>query len=123
MGLVLRVAVALSVGAGGTAWERGIAARYDPGVMERVADNRGMTRERCMIASPFHSIGTWVAVEGVRTGRRRLCRVTDTSAPKDKARHVAKRMIELDYNSAKDICGSVRIAPRDCPVKWRIAVR
>jgi hypothetical protein len=36
--------------------------------------------------------------------------------PKDRARHIRTKLIELDYHSARAICGSVKLANRDCPI-------
>lgn len=96
-----------------------IAAHYAPGVMERVSRVRGLPQAGCMIASPTEPIGTWVRVRGLRTGATRLCRVTDTSAPQDRLRHIRKRQIELDWPSARAICNIRRVGqepPWRCPV-------
>lgn len=93
----------------------GFAARYAPGLFERVARHRGMEPAACMLASPRHEIGAWV--RGVRTGIERMCQVADTSAPRDRARHLRTRLFELDYESARAICGQVTGPNRDCPVR------
>lgn len=91
---------------------------YAKGVMERVACNRDMSIVPCMIASPTIPIGTWVNVYGVNTGVVRECRVTDTSAQEDKARHIKLRRIELGYNEAISLCGkkAMKGPPEDCPI-------
>jgi hypothetical protein len=95
----------------------GIAAHYDSGLMEQVSRNRRMPVVGCMFASPLWKMGSWWRITGVKTGKTRLCRVTDTSMQKDRARHIRTHLIELDYESAKSICGSVKLANRDCPVR------
>ncbi len=97
--------------------QSGYAARYAPGVMDRVAVNRGMPSVGCMISSPLYPIGEWVYVYGKVTGERLKCRITDTSAPKDKARHIRNRLfVELNYDSAYTICGSVTNSNKECPI-------
>lgn len=102
---------------GSDQWYEGIAAHYAPGVMERVSRNRGMAIVPCMIASPRHEIGTWVIVEGINTGKRLRCRVTDTSAPQDRARHLRTGLFELGWANTMDLCGSTKLRNRDCPVR------
>lgn len=100
----------------------GIAARYSPGVMERVARNRKMPIVDCMIASPLYTLGTWVEVRSLKTGHRQLCRITDVSAPQDRARHVAKRQwVELGFKNVIPFCGTTRGSPRECPIAVRAA--
>lgn len=89
------------------------AVRYDPGGMEHVSEVRKLPIVDCMFAHPTLPIGTWAFVEGAQTGVRRRCRVTDTSQPQDKARHIRTKLIELDYWSSLAIC----------PVGWQGARR
>lgn len=114
IGLAAQAALAFCLG---TQPYAGIAAHYAPGVMERVSLNRGMPIVSCMIASPRHPIGTWVIVEGLNTGKRLRCRVTDTSAPEDKRRHLAQGLFELGWANTVDLCGSTRLRNRDCPIR------
>jgi hypothetical protein len=95
----------------------GIAAHYDPGLMERVSRNRHMPIVDCMFASPLWKMGSWWKITGVKTGKSRICRVTDTSQDRDRARHIRTHLVELDHDSAASICGSLRLANRDCPVR------
>jgi hypothetical protein len=95
----------------------GIAAHYDPGLMERVSRNRHMPIVGCMFASPIWKMGSWWRITGVKTGKSRICRATDTSMPKDRARHIRTHLIELNFNAAREICGSTRLANRECPVR------
>ncbi len=97
----------------------GWAPRYSKNVMERVADNRGLARTRCMISSPIHPVGTWLMVYGPNTHTLLRCKVVDVSAPKDKARHIrTRRVAELSYPAAQAICGARHMAdpPTSCPV-------
>lgn len=113
--IALYIALALL---GGDSME-GYAPRYSPGVMERVADIRQMAHAECMVSSAYYPIGTEVYVWGKRTYTLRKCIVTDVSAPKDKARHrKTKRIIELGYTEALDICGKkyINSASKECPV-------
>jgi hypothetical protein len=86
---------------------KGIAAHYDIGAMEGVAYTRKLPIVRCMISSPFHGIGAWYRITSLVTGKTLDCRVTDVSAPEDEARHRRKSQLELelDFASAKFICG------------------
>ncbi len=95
----------------------GIAAHYAPGVMERVSLNRGMAIVPCMIASPRHNVGQWVIVEGLNTGTRLRCRVTDTSAPEDWQRHMDDGLFELGWANTIDLCGSTRLRNDACRVR------
>lgn len=95
----------------------GYAARYNPGVMKRVAENRNLPVVSCMVSSPLYKIEDWVYVYGVKTGEKLRCRVTDTSAPQDKKRHLNHRLYaELNYDAAGKICGSVTNSNRECPI-------
>ena len=103
---------------GGTV-QQGYGPRYSPGVMERVSRNRDMPIASCMVSSPVYPIGTWVWVVGLSTGNVEHCRVTDVSAPKDKARHIrTKRWAELSYPVALRMCGTKHInhRPEQCPI-------
>lgn len=116
MGLAAMAALALALGAGPIHGYDGIAAHYAPGVMERVALNRGIPIVGCMIASPRHDIGQWVIVEGANTGKRLRCRVTDTSRPVDWQRHMDTGLFELGYTVTDDLCGSARLRNDECRV-------
>jgi hypothetical protein len=97
----------------------GFAPRYSPGVMERVARNRGMDVAGCMVSSPFYDIGTRVIVYGRNTDRALSCVVVDVSHPRDRARHIrTKRVVELGYPAALALCGRKHInhRPEQCPV-------
>lgn len=118
VGLVVKAALVVSVGAGMMSAETRYAVRYNEGVFERVAKNRGMQVERCMVASPVHALGTWLLLEG-RGGRLR-CKVLDVSAPQDRARHIRLRTIEVDYLSGFVLCGKQwKGRAVECPVKVR----
>lgn len=113
-GLVAQAALILALGAGSY---DGIAAHYAPGVMERVSLNRGMSIVACMIASPRHTIGQWVIVEGLNTGKRLHCRVTDTSRPQDWQRHLDEGLFELGWANTIDVCGSTRLRNDECRIR------
>lgn len=123
-GLVVKLAIILSVGAASTNWDRGFAAHYSPGLMARVANNRNLPIVPCMISSPVYEIGTWVYVEGINTGKRLYCRVTDVSNPasvdgkeSDRDRHIRMALLaELAFENTLDICGSTTLANRECPI-------
>lgn len=88
---------------------------YSEGLMERVAERRGMERAACMVAHPTAPLGTWLLVRGRVTLR---CRVTDTSQPADRARHIRTGLVELDYTSAFKVCPpGWKGASRECRVK------
>lgn len=114
----IALAVLLSVSLAAPAQRSGYAARYRAGLMQQVSRNRGLPIVRCMVASPYHPIGTWVTVSSKYGSRR--CRVTDVPHPKDR-KAIVKRgiVIELDHNSALHLCGSIKEPPRKCPVTVR----
>src|SRR6266498_494279 len=115
MSLASKLALILYLAGG---WEDGYATHYSRGVFERVERNRGLPHVACNISSPRHPIGTWLLVEGVKTDKRLTCRVSDTSQPWDRPRHLRTRLFELDYYSAQIICGKWwRSRWLDCPVR------
>lgn len=97
----------------------GSAPRYAPGVMERVSRNRDLPLVGCMVSSPVYAVGTWVWVWGRNTATVLHCRVTDVSGAADRARHIrTKRVVELGYEEARQLCGEAHIndRPEQCPV-------
>ena len=92
----------------------GVAAMYAPGVMERVADNRGLPRSACMVAMA-QPIGTQVVVYGEAGSAE--CVVMDVPHPRD-VRSIAARgiVVELDYRSSWQVCRDPRLGPEQCPV-------
>ena len=97
--------------------QSGYAPHYSEGLMERLARSRDMASVPCMISSPVYRLGTWVYVYSPKTKALRYCRVTDTSHPKDRERHLkTKRVVELSYEVTTDLCGSTRQPVLDCPV-------
>jgi hypothetical protein len=123
-GLVTQAALILALGQGGT---DGYATHYSPGLFERVARNRGMPVAACLVADDVAQLGAWLWVRGVRTGALRHCQVTDLShgsatvPGSDKWRHLRDGLIELDHDSAVEVCGEWFSGPwRHCPVTiWR----
>lgn len=114
-GLVAGAALVFSLGL--TGWEDGYATHYRAGLFERVARNRGMPIARCMVADDRSSLGAIILVRGMRTGAWRWCQTTDVSAPEDRKRHLRDELIELDDDSARDICGKWYAERwRNCPV-------
>lgn len=101
-------------------YEQGAAAHYDVGVMERVARNRGMSIEDCMVATPDGPLGAWVRVGSLVTNRWELCRITDMAAAPDRDRIVARGIVlEFSYNQIGSMCGLSYVGqepPRACPV-------
>jgi hypothetical protein len=99
---------------------RGYATHYDLGLFEQVRRNRGLPRADCYTSSDWHELGSFVEIEGLRTGVRRVCQVTDVSASPDRARHMRVGLVELDYQSARALCGrAFRSRWRECPVVVR----
>mgnify|MGYP000996610000 CR=1 FL=1 len=97
----------------------GYAPRYSPGLMERVSRNRALEPVPCMVSSPIYPVGTWLYVWSHNQKVLRACRVTDVSAPNDRARHIrTRRIVELGYDEAISICGAEHIndRPEACPV-------
>lgn len=104
--------------------EHVIAAHYAPNVMEKRAIARRLPIVSCMISSPVLVIGTWVDLANAQ-GDYEHARVTDTSQPWDRARHIAAQQIELDWNCAKRLCHIKRVGqkrPRDCPLHLSLDV-
>lgn len=94
----------------------GYAARYRPGMMQRVGRNRGMSAN-CMVAHTYHGLGTWVVVRGVRLGRSLRCLVVDVPAPRDRASIIRRNIIvELSHEDSRYICGSTKQPPSYCEV-------
>lgn len=102
----------------------GYAAHYAEHVMERVARTRDLPLVGCMVASDLAPIGSWLRVTSQVTDQALTCRVTDVSHPRDRARHARQGLlIELDWPSAKAICGIRRVGERPwraCPVSVAI---
>lgn len=94
---------------------------YAPGVMERVSNTRGLPVVSCMAAHPTQPIGAWLTITNRQTGVSLLCRVTDTSEPWDRPRHIKTGLIELDYASAKALCGARWTGnSRECKIRWKV---
>ena len=92
----------------------GYAARYKNGLMEQVAENRGMWA-RHMVASPYEPLGAWVTVCSRRGCMRAL--VIDVCHPRHCRRIRAKGIVvEVSHQDARWLCGSVVDPPRQCPV-------
>lgn len=99
----------------------GYATHYALGLFEKVRLNRGLPAADCHIASDWHPLGSFVAIEGQRTGVRRIAQVSDVSAPKDRARHMRDGLVELSYRCAQDVCGVAFAGPwRWCPVRVQV---
>jgi len=96
---------------------RGYATHYDLGLFEVVRLNRGLPVAACYTSSDWHELGSFVEIEGLRTGVRRVCQVSDVSKPQDRTRHMRVGLFELDYNSAKAVCKQYFLSRwKDCPV-------
>jgi len=119
MGLIVRAALVLALGAGG---DLRFAVRYDPGLMEHMAVKRGLSAAGCHFAHPTLPIGTRVRILGIRTGHAEICTQADTSEAIDRARHIRLKRIELGYNEALRICGKGwGGTAKECPVRvWVI---
>lgn len=86
--------------------------------MERVATNRGIPHEDCMIAATFERLGTWVTVTSLLNNVSRSCLVVDVPRARDRAQIERKGIIaELSYEMAWEICQSVRRSPQECPIR------
>lgn len=117
-GLVAQAALLLALGQG----DAGYATRYSPGLMHRVASNRAMPVADCMVSDDLARLGTFVWVRGHNTGALLSCQVTDVSQARDRERHVKAGLVELDWASARRVCGEAAFhGPwRWCPVTvWR----
>lgn len=114
-GALVRLYILLAL-LGGVAMD-GTAARYSPGLMERVAERRGMAVQGCLISSAYYGVGTRLWVWGKQTSVLRLCTVVDVSHPRDVKRHRRTgRIIELSHTAARELCGSTSDPPSRCPV-------
>lgn len=121
IGFLLALALVFPFPASATA-QHGVAARYRPGLMQRVARNRGIEPAACMVASPSAPLRSWVHVSGRRTNKELRCLVVDVPQDRHRARLARLRIVvELDHESARVICGSVVDPPRLCPVTVRDA--
>lgn len=122
VGLILQAMLALVVGVGSVLepWHGAFAVRYAPGVFERVSRNRDMPIVSCMAAHPTLALGTWIEIEGP-TGHREKARITDTSHPRDRARHIRLKRVELSYECSQRTCRKGwQGKASECPVRWRI---
>jgi hypothetical protein len=113
-GLVAVAALVLALGA--TGWEEGYATRYDPGVMRAAATAHGLPVADCMVSLDLAELGAFVWVRSVATGRLLHCQVSDESKARDRKRHVAASLIELDAASSRLICLDYDGPWRHCPV-------
>ena len=99
-------------------WHPAYAVRYDPGLFGQVARNRGMAIVPCMAAHHSLPLGTWIEAEG--PGGRVVARITDTSAPGDRARHRRLKRMEFSYACSLDLCPpGWQGAAVECPIDWR----
>lgn len=97
--------------------QSGWAPHYSPDLMERVALRRDMQPAACMVSSPVWPLGTDLWVYGEKTQALLHCTVTDVSHPRDRVRHIrTKRVVELSYEVTRDLCGTTRGRPDECPV-------
>ena len=84
--------------------KRGIAVYYNPGVMERVAANRGLRKPAIadgMASVPDCSQIGKIAFASVNGGLVERYFIVDCSAPRDVARHLQMGLVlEVDYQSA-----------------------
>ncbi len=99
---------------------QGFAAHYRVGLMERVARKRGMPIVRCMIASSYYALDTWLWVTSEVTGETEHCRITDVTAPQHVAT-VRRRNIVIEFGASNifDMCGFREVnagPPSSCPV-------
>lgn len=103
--------------AGASEARSGFAAHYRPGLMEQVARRRNLPDRGCLVASPYHGIGSRLEVASKR-GRLR-CLVADVPQPADRAAIVRRRIIvEFDFRSNARLCPA-RERPENCPVLVR----
>ena len=131
-GLVAQAALVGALLVGG---DLRFAVRYDPGVMEGIAEWRGLPVTRCMFAHPTLPIGTRAWIRGNRTGHGEWCDQADTSedvdttgrhsSESDRQRHIRLKRVELGYEESFRICGDWwEGAAVECPVEvWVIPDR
>lgn len=96
--------------------------------MRAVARNRGIAPQPCMVAYTHATDAdmgvTWLEVEGVRTGARLRCLVTDLPRPGRDKRNLIRRgvLVELDAESGRVVCGATWSGKAsECPVRVRVA--
>ena len=98
----------------------GFAARYRKGLMARVASNRGIAHQRCMIAATHEPLRSWVRVTSLTTGAVLDCLVVDIPHPRDRKEVIRRGIIaEVAFENAIEVCGSTRQRPQDCQVRIR----
>lgn len=121
------LALALIISPAPPEWQEGLAVRYAPGLMARVARNRGIAPTDCMVAYTHardEDMGArWLDVEGLATGVTRRCLVVDLPRPgRDKANLIRRGiLVELDAASSRAICGAAwRGKASECPVRVRV---
>lgn len=98
----------------------GYAAHYGVGTMERAAALNGLPAVRCMVASSYWPVGTWLLVASKFSSRPSLCRVSDPT----KKEHIALvrgRGIIIEFGAAniKQFCNFDKVEqdlPSACPV-------
>lgn len=105
----------------------GYAAHYSPGLMQKVAKNRGIEPQDCMLSTDLFPLETQVYVESKIDGVDVVltCLVVDHSAPRDKARHLKNKLYaELDFGSARKVCNISKVSEkpwRQCPINiWKL---
>jgi hypothetical protein len=97
--------------------EIGFVPHYRLHLMRAVAERRDVVQTACMVASPRYSIGDWVWLYRIQTGKLLHCQVVDVSAPQDRRRHHrTRRVVELSYEVTCVICGSTLERADRCPV-------
>lgn len=118
-GLVATAALALALGQP----QEGYAVRYAPGVMERVAADRDIAPQTCMVAwtqAIDADIGrAWLRIEGPAGALD--CLVVDLPHPRDRPALIKRGiLVELGYDN-RWICGARWTGrARDCRVRaWR----
>lgn len=98
----------------------GFAAHYSVGTMERASRLHGLPIVRCMVASSWYPLGTWLSIESHVTGRTLTCRVSDVTAKRDVA-YNRRRKIVVEFGAAniKAMCNLDYVGqepPSACPV-------
>lgn len=117
---LLLLATMLTPAYAGNGVRNGFAAHYRVGAMERAARHHGLPQVRCMVATSYYPLGTWLTVTSNVTNRTLQCRVSDVT----QERHVAavrRRGIVIEFGAANiwEMCALRKVGaepPRKCPV-------
>lgn len=99
----------------------GYAAHYGKTVMNKVAHNRNLPIQDCMIATPYYKIGTWLHIHSLKNDKWADCYVMDIPQPRDRAGIITRGIVvEFNWQTATWMCDLEYVdqePPSACPVE------